>query len=305
MNKLKVLDLFSGIGGFSLGLERTGGFETVAFCEIDPYCRKVLKKHWPEVPIYEDVRTLNYEGSVDVISGGFPCQDISNAGRGEGLEGEKSKLWFEFKRIIDEMGPSWAIIENVPSLRSKGLSTVLQNLSEIGYDAEWHCIPASYLGAPHRRDRIWIISYPNRQRCETGSNVSGRETGPNFNRRSERPIMAYSDIYAAWGLSQRENEALAMSGIRSENVCNSTSKGFPDRTKIPVGKPSSVKKSERPGSNKKLWSIEPRMGRVANGIPKRVDRLKGLGNAVIPQIPEIIGDAILQSLNVPKQEDLK
>jgi DNA-cytosine methyltransferase len=167
---VNVLDLFSGIGGFSLGLERTGGFRTVAFCEIEPYCRAVLKKHWPNVPCYEDVRTLTAERlradgiSVDAICGGFPCQDISTAGKGAGIEGERSGLWKEYARIIGEVRPRYVIVENVAALLGRGLSRVLGDLAEIGYDAEWHCIPASYVGAPHRRDRLWIVAYSQSKR---------------------------------------------------------------------------------------------------------------------------------------------
>lgn len=163
---LRVLDLFSGIGGFSLGLERTGGFRTVAFCELEPYCRAVLGKHWPDVPCFADVRLLDGEvldivgvERPDVICGGFPCQDISLAGKGAGLAGERSGLWREFHRLIAELRPAFAIIENVSALRSRGLDEVLGSLAAIGYDAEWHCIPAAAVGAPHRRDRIWIIAY--------------------------------------------------------------------------------------------------------------------------------------------------
>jgi hypothetical protein len=124
---VNVLDLFSGIGGFSLGLERTGGMRTVAFCEIDPYCRAVLRKHWPAVPCFEDVRDLHAfdVGPVDVICGGFPCQDISTAGRGAGLAGERSGLWSEYRRLIEECRPAWVVIENVSALRSRGLDQVL------------------------------------------------------------------------------------------------------------------------------------------------------------------------------------
>ena len=162
----KVLDLFSGIGGFSLGLQNTGGFETVAFCEIEPYCHRVLNKHWKDVPIYNDIKELTYDTlqadgiEPDVITGGFPCQDISVAGKQKGIIGERSSLWSEYARLIEDVRPTWAIIENVPTLRSKGLTLVLQNLSEIGYHAEWHCIPCSSIGGLHRRDRIWIIAYP-------------------------------------------------------------------------------------------------------------------------------------------------
>jgi len=165
MTKLRVLDLFSGIGGFSLGLERTGGFETVAFCEIEPYCRRVLAKHWPEIPIYEDVRRLTAANlaadglAVDVICGGFPCQDISLAGKGAGLAGERSGLWRDYARLIGELRPQFVVVENVAALLSRGLGDVLGDLAAIGYDAEWHCIPATAAGLPHARDRVWIVAH--------------------------------------------------------------------------------------------------------------------------------------------------
>jgi len=161
---MNVLDLFSGIGGFSLGLERAG-MRTVAFCESDPYCRAVIAKHWPNVPIYDDVRTLTGERlradriAVDVICGGFPCQDISVAGKGAGIVGERSGLWSEFARIIGEVRPQYVIVENVAVLLGRGIERVLGNLAALGFDAEWHCIPASAVGAPHRRDRVWIVAH--------------------------------------------------------------------------------------------------------------------------------------------------
>src|ERR1700730_2965674 len=155
-------DRFWGIGGFSLGLERAG-MRTVAFCEIDPFCRGVLAKHWPNVPCYDDIRTLTAarlraDGIVaDVICGGFPCQDISTAGKMVGMEGQRSGLWGEYARIISEVRPSYVIVENVAALLARGLDRVLGDLAALGFDAEWHCIPASAVGAPHRRDRVWII----------------------------------------------------------------------------------------------------------------------------------------------------
>lgn len=160
----RTLDLFAGIGGFSLGLKRTGGFETVGFCEIDPYAQAILRKNWTGVPVYPDVTNLEAKdvGPVQVICGGFPCQDISSAGKGAGLDGQRSRLWWDFARLIGEFRPEWVIIENVSVLRTRGLDRVLWSLAEIGYDAEWHCIPATYVGANHSRDRIWIIAYPQR-----------------------------------------------------------------------------------------------------------------------------------------------
>lgn len=177
--KLRVLDLFSGIGGFSLGLERAtmegaeyDGFETVAFCEIEEFPRKVLAKHWLDVPCYRDVRDLTAERlaadgiAVDVICGGFPCQDISVAGHGLGLAGERSGLFFEVARLIGELGPRVVILENVGALLCRGMDAVLGALASLGYDAEWHCIPACHLGLPHTRDRVWIIAHPREERAE-------------------------------------------------------------------------------------------------------------------------------------------
>jgi DNA (cytosine-5)-methyltransferase 1 len=227
---MNILDLFSGIGGFSLGLERAG-MRTVAFCEIDPRARAVLHKHWPDVPVFTDVSTLSKDDlneQIDVIAGGFPCQDISTAGLGAGLSGSRSGLWFQFRRLIKEIQPRYAIIENVSALRSRGLDQVLWSLFEIGYDAEWHCIPAAAIGAPHQRDRVWIVAYPHSAHSE------GRRLS--------------SGTYAQYA--------------------NTVSAGW--------------------------WETEPAVGRVANGLPGQAHRLKQLGNAVVPQIPELIGRAIME-----------
>ena len=171
MEKLKVLDLFSGIGGFSLGLERTCGFETVAFCEIEAFPRKVLAKHWPNVPCYDDVRTLTAERlaadgiRVDAICAGFPCQGISIAGKALGLSDPRSGLWGDTLRLVSELEPRIVLLENSAMLLARGIGDILGGLAAIRYDAEWHCIPAGNLGAPHERDRIWIVAYPNGERC--------------------------------------------------------------------------------------------------------------------------------------------
>jgi len=282
---LKVLDLFAGIGGFSLGLEKTGGFETIGFCEVDKKAQAVLKKHWPEVPIYDDVTKLtkdDIDGTVDVITGGFPCQDISLAGKGAGLEGERSGLWWEFHRLIKELQPKWVIAENVSALRSRGLDQVLRSLSEIGYDAEWHCIPASAVGAPHRRDRIWIVAYPNLHDGRHGSStqpyqwetrMESGSSGSGLTEREAEQNVAHSGIEGAqgrlhrWANTQRQSQ-LGYFG------CS----GSMDGQQI-----------------KDWWTTEPSVGRVAHGIPKRVDRIKQLGNAVVPQIPELIGRVILNN----------
>lgn len=171
---LKVLDLFSGIGGFSLGLERTGGFETVAFCEIDPFCQKVLNKHWPGVPIYNDVRKLEYEGQVDIVTGGFPCQDISVAGNKAGIQFDKSTgeastrsgLFWENLRIFCMVRAKYWIMENVAEIYNGHLGSILGALAESGNDAEWDCLSSGRLGRGHLRERFYAIAYPNSQRLQ-------------------------------------------------------------------------------------------------------------------------------------------
>ena len=303
---LKVLDLFSGIGGFSLGLERAG-IETVAFCEIDKKARLVLNKHWPDVPVFEDVSTLTKDAldargiSVDVICGGFPCQDISLAGKGAGLEGERSGLWFQFHRLIKEIQPQYAIIENVSALRNRGLDQVLRSLAEIGYDAEWHCIPASTVGAPHRRDRIWIVAYPQSDRWQQrnthcGGGVEGasarQECGPwnsrenmadiNEQHRWSEPPSHVSEGGETW------DQPCGCSAVATDTVQS--------RLQGQRQIASRISEELKDLSYSRWWETEPAVGRVANGVPNRVDRLKQLGNAVVPQIPELIGRAIIKNM---------
>jgi DNA (cytosine-5)-methyltransferase 1 len=311
--KLKHLDLFSGIGGFSLGLERTGGFETVGFCDSDKKTHLVLKKHWAAVPIYDDVSTLKGSdlGTIDIITGGFPCQDLSVAGKGAGLSGARSGLWFEFHRLIKETQPKWVIAENVAVLRSRGLDQVLRSLDEIGYDAEWHCISASAVGAPHRRDRIWIVAHPRhrggryfgsseerhntqRQRTTDSDTISGSGDKPE--------ALAYAD--SEWqlqqeGIEQNQRGWSCNSGIQ-KSVAYTGGEGL-ERLRIRTlstesqeSVSSSCGSIVRSVTNSDFWKTEPQLGRVADGIPNRLDRLKQLGNSLVPQIPEMIGYAILQ-----------
>jgi len=277
-----VLDLFSGIGGFSLGLERTGGFKTVAFCEIEAYPRKVLAKHWPDVPQYTDVRELTGDRlrqdgiTVDVITGGFPCQDISVAGKGAGIEGERSGLWSEIARLTGEIRPRYVILENVSALLGRGLDKVLGDLAEIGYDAEWHCIPASHIGAPHQRDRWWCVAYPN----DSGNGTPGCRID------GDRPAQDKG----------REEQSQPEPGRQREDAAATDSQRGRSRNTEGQHAGHAGQPSWGEGFNARgmeIWHTEPAVGRVANGIPKRVDRLKGLGNAVVPQIPELIGRAIL------------
>jgi DNA (cytosine-5)-methyltransferase 1 len=163
VHELVVGSLFSGVGGFDLGLERTGGFRTAWFCEQDDFCQRVLAEHWPGVPCYPDITQLRGADvePVDVLCGGFPCQNLSRAGRREGLGGAKSGLWSEFARLIRDLRPRYVLVENVRTITSQGrVGRVLGDLAACGLDAEWDCIPASAVGAPHPRDRFWLLAYP-------------------------------------------------------------------------------------------------------------------------------------------------
>ncbi len=294
---MKVLDLFSGIGGFSLGLE-AAGMETVAFCEFDEHARKVLKKHWPDVPIHEDVRELDgkqYRGSVDVVCGGFPCQDLSVAGKKAGFDGERSSLYREMLRIISECMPRYAIFENVTGLLTgesgRWFAQFLYDLAEIGYDAEWHCISASELGAHHHRDRVWIIAYPNNNgQLATKERESTQERGDSDKARQK---------------SAQQSKGCGSSSI-NELLADSNDKRLQRGERLRVHIAENIKRSKRPhGATSKRcdggrgesnsWHIEPELGRVADGIPNRSHRLKQLGNAVVPPIPEVIGRAIMQT----------
>lgn len=256
---MNVLDLFSGIGGFSLGLERAG-MRTVAFCEIEPYARRVLSKHWPDVPCYDDIRTLTAarlaaDGiSVDAICGGFPCQDISPVGTRLGISGARSGLWREYARLVRELRPRYVIVENSADLLRRGIGDVLGDLADCGYDAEWSVFSACRMGAPHSRDRLFLVAYPDSERQKAcGSERDGN--GPSAYGRRISPQYIHQ-------------AALAI--------------------------------------GRSIWAApasEPTMDRVAYGVPSRVDRLRCLGNSVVPQIPEIIGRAIMKANSVREPSD--
>jgi DNA (cytosine-5)-methyltransferase 1 len=323
---LTIGSLFSGVGGFDLGLERTGHMQTVWFCEQDEFCQRVLAKHWPGVPCHPDVRALVAntgrgrlqpdgvgrglpvapEGAgrgeqrrpasidpagggspdgqvlvpvpyVDVLCGGFPCQDLSYAGRGAGLDGERSGLWIEYARLIRELRPRYVIVENVSALLARGLGRVLGDLAACGYDAEWDCIPASAVGAPHRRDRVWLVAYPSRD-LRAGTEAPG----------AERERVANASRFGGEPSGAQDCESPGADGARGSG-------------------------ERRPGDR---WLAEPRVGvladgistgldghwdrepegvpRVAIGVPDRVNQLRSLGNALVPQIAQWLGERIIE-----------
>jgi DNA (cytosine-5)-methyltransferase 1 len=233
--------LFSGIGGMDLGLERAG-MECAWQVEIGDYATRVLTKHWPNVPKYRDVREVGKHNlePVDLICGGFPCQDISNAGKRAGIDGERSGLWSEFHRIICELRPRYVLVENVAALLNRGMGRVLGDLAEVGYDAEWDCIRASDFGASHERERLFIVAYPVR----AGFSM-GRETG-----------------------ADTKDARIFQAGHR-------------------LGERVAAERLECGGPG--LW------GGKVHGIPNRMDRIRGLGNAVYPDAAEWIGRRIIEA----------
>ena len=282
---MRVLDLFSGIGGFSLGLERAG-METVAFCEIEKFPRKVLKKHWPAVPIYNDIRELTFERlqqdgitPIDLVCGGFPCQPFSVAGKRQGTADDRD-LWPEMFRVIQEVRPHWVVGENVAGFINMGLERTVTDLEGEGYEVQTFNIPACAVGAPHQRNRVWILAHrtgaraAGRQRFQGNDavKISGRGgVGGNSHRNAGCKTLAHADQQYAQRVIKKSN------GKEIRKIPGKRQVGF--------------------SSGEGHWSVEPDVGRVAYGVPARVDRLKGLGNAVVPQIPEIIGRAIMEIEN--------
>jgi DNA (cytosine-5)-methyltransferase 1 len=242
---VRVLDLFSGIGGFSLGLERAG-MKTVAFCEIEPFCRAVLKKHWPDVPQFEDVRKLRGEdvGPVDLVCGGYPCQPFSTAGKRGGAEDDRH-LWPEMRRIISECRPDWVLAENVAGHITLGLDEVLSDLDALGYASRAFVIPACAVDAPHRRDRVWIVANANSQGLE------GRERAELRERGTQRVI-----------------------GKGGASVRNASSPRLQDRQPGPMGRPGADTQSERSDR----WPSDAGICRVANGVPNELDFFRGVAN---------------------------
>ena len=287
---LRHLDLFSGLGGFSLGLEATGGFETVAFCDIEKFSRKVLKKHWPDVKQYKDIKEVTYEqikedtlAPIDIITGGYPCQPFSVAGSQRG-EKDKRHLWPEMFRLVKECKPPWVIGENVSGHIKLGLDTVLQDLESEGYTVRAFSISASSVGANHQRERVWIIAYANME----NTRQHGRRIESTWNTES---IGSGTSEETQWSTNSNKingsGEGATLVGESSDTNSQRLQGRRPEQQ-------LRKDETERPTSWDGWWEFEPDVGRVANGIPKRVDRLKGLGNSVVPAIPFIIGQSILE-----------
>jgi DNA (cytosine-5)-methyltransferase 1 len=304
---LRILDLFSGIGGFSLGLERAG-MRTVAFCEIDPFCRQVLAKRWPDVACHDDVSTMQFsEGMADVVCGGFPCQDVSLAGKRAGLSGKRSGLYRELVRAIRVVRPHHAIMENVAALLSDGMGTVLGDLAESGLDLEWDCIPANAIGAPHERDRVWIVAHANREgrpqsplsgnefrvrpgdcpealsATEDASDASREQVGPAGQSRIDGGLVPTDSF--AWIRRKAERTRADPYGARLAFREGFTGNAWEEL--------STAQRNAIEDERQSVWPDEPALSGMDDGIPDWMDRVKATGNAVVPQIPEMIGRAII------------
>ena len=241
---LRMIDTFSGIGGFSLAARWLGGIETVQFVEREPYCRHILRKHWPDVPIHDDICTFNpAPGSADIVCGGFPCQDISTAGKQAGIkEGTRSGLFYELMRVVRLVGPRYVVLENVAAITSNGLGSVLGELAEAGFDAEWACIRASDLGALHKRDRWWLVAY---------------SIGDRSKRNMQQEVPWQRAI-------QRVESFRGTQNLRNGPAADT-----------------------------------PRLLRGTDGLPNKLDRLRALGNAVVPQVAMI---PLARVLDIDRQD---
>jgi DNA (cytosine-5)-methyltransferase 1 len=257
---MTVGSLFAGIGGFDLGFQRAG-YEIVWQVEIDDYCRRVLAKHFPNAERFGDIRECGKHNlrPVDVIVGGFPCQDISSANpAGGGIDGDRSGLWKEYQRVICELRPKFIVVENVSNLLKRGIGRVLSGLAAIGYDAEWQCLPASSFGAPHSRDRIWIVAYPQQAGFSANLLAAGRAFSEGTER--AREFWKCGWMYESPGQYGRWMDAAPEARVAA-----------------------------------KAWEYapcEPLLLGVPDGISKRLERIGGLGNAVVPQIAQWIAEII-------------
>jgi len=272
---MRHLDLFSGIGGFALAASRVwNDHQVVSFCDIEPFAQKVLKKHWSDVPCHDDIKTMKGSdyANIDLLTGGFPCQPFSQAGQRRGSEDDRH-LWPEMLRIIREAKPRWIVGENVRGLTNWNdgvvFDEVLSDLEAEGYSVQSFLIPACAVDAPHRRDRVWIVANARHsesqgwnkpetynERCDGTRSEAGREPSPSCD------DVPYSE----------------------SSTCNDENNGSKRSQKI-----------QEKRFNGNPWRVEPKVGRVAHGVRNRVDRLRGLGNAIVPQVAEMIFRAIRES----------
>lgn len=264
------LDLFSGIGGFALAA-RWAGFRTIGFCDNEPFAQAVIRKHWPEVPIHGDIKALDgtaYRG-VTLLTGGFPCQPFSNAGKRRGKDDDRY-LWPEMLRVIQEAKPTWVVGENVVGIIGLALDQVCSDLEAEGYEVEPIIIPACGVDAPHRRNRVWIIAGGGGAMWPTPRTPSG---GPDNSAKRLRPS-------GHRGTTNLLGSVLA----NPQGQQSSSDDNRSEQTETFESQQGEFRGSDCGKMRERNWATEPSVGRVANGIPYGMDRLKGLGNAIVPQV---------------------
>jgi DNA (cytosine-5)-methyltransferase 1 len=302
---MRHVDLCSGIGGFALGFEWAGLSEPVMFCDTDVWCRKILKQHWPDVPITEDVKELaseprRYVPDCDILTAGYPCQPFSVAGKQKGAEDDRH-IWPYIRKIVASKRPAWCVFENVYGHIALGLDQVLADLEAEGYATRAFVVPACGVDAHHKRDRIWIIAHTNSE---------GESDGPIHEGQRQGELVADTESIGRHGWDEEAERAgqthqpdqprpelRGQPGGFSETMADTESQrvqGFraswEQKSQTYERQALSLCRGERPA--KTYWEVEPRVGRVVDGIPRRVDRIKGLGNAIVPQIAHRIGNTI-------------
>ena len=309
-----MIDTFSGIGGFSLAARWLGGIETIQFVECEPFCQRILAKHWPNVPIHDDICTFRPEpDSADIICGGFPCQDISQAGKGAGLAGSRSGLFYELLRVVHLVGPRYIVLENVAAITYRGMDDVLGALAEAGYDAEWACIPAAAVGACHQRDRWWCVAYSLRElrNGHRTEQTADREMPHAWPWRKLGGSDCVDDAHASHMLShggagqqqgQPQGRAVPESGD-GDRADASHPHGERRRQQHPSALAARAEQPAWPDTPRRLnpdwrsYLSEPVLCRGDDGLSGRVDRLKALGNAVVPQVAMVPLARVLQLHN--------
>lgn len=289
---MRFVSFFAGMGGLDLGLERSG-HTCVGQVEIDPYCLKVLAKHWPAVPKWGDIRELKPEEipESDLWTAGFPCQDISNAGKRAGIKGQRSGLYFDLMRLAAEVRPRYILLENVAALINRGLDTVLGTLAESGYDAEWACVPAAAVGAPHIRDRVFILAYPK-------GHLRGTRWHDGFYSldRARQTLADSTRMGRTTWCGEPGHEEKARRGWHKfEAGCEDVA--YRDSAREAQSADAICPRWDSTHESC-WWFTEPPVGRVVHGLPGAVDRREALGKAVVPQVAEYIGRLLKEIENV-------
>lgn len=281
--------LFSGIGGIELGFKKAG-FETKWFVESDKYAQQILRKNFPETPIYGDITKVDFTTvpKVDILTGGFPCQDISYAGKGDGIKGSRSSLWKYYKKAIGVLRPKYAFIENVPAIINRGLNVVLADLAEVGYDAEWYNLSASAVGAFHKRDRLFVIAYLQEQRKWRLSIQQRNQRKESIDIDGSCKTISDSEGTREMPIQQQgQGNCIVKNG---EDVSDTNETGQQREREIQI-------RQELFCGQEGYWAVEPELGRVAHGVSNRVDRIRCIGNAVVPQVAEVFAQAIKEVIN--------